>query len=76
MPPFMDMNTQSQGEANEFYRDPIANSIMQYEQGYYYYRYLCSQMEYKIKCKEYEILCKNNSSSFANQNEKSHRKIE
>ena len=55
----MDINTQTQGEPNEFYRDPIANSIMQYEQGYYYYRYLCSQMEYKIKCKEYEKMCSN-----------------
>ena len=73
MPPFMDMN--NQGEQNEFYRVPIANSIMQYEQSYSYYKYLCSQMEYKIKCKEYEILCKNNSSN-PNSNEKRDRRIE
>ncbi len=30
------------------------NPIMQYEQGYMYYRYLTQQLEYKIKCKEYE----------------------
>ena len=30
------------------------NPMMQYEQGYMYYRYLTQQLEYKIKCKEYE----------------------
>ena len=38
-------------------QDPIFNPMMQYEQGYMYYRYLSQQMEYKIKCKEYEKLC-------------------
>lgn len=33
------------------------NPMMQYEQGYMYYRYLSQQLEYKIKCKEYEKLC-------------------
>lgn len=32
------------------------NPIMQYEQGYMYYRYLTQQLDYKIKCKEYEKL--------------------
>lgn len=32
------------------------NPIVQYEQGYMYYRYLTQQLEYKIKCKEYEKL--------------------
>lgn len=32
---------------------------MQYEQAYMYYRYLTQQMEYKIKCKEYEKMCGN-----------------
>ncbi len=38
--------------------DPNAmfNPLMQYEQAYMYYRYLSMQMEYKIKCKEYEKL--------------------
>lgn len=30
------------------------NPIMQYEQGYMYYRYLTQALDYKIKCKEYE----------------------
>lgn len=33
------------------------NPIAQYEQAYMYYRYLTQQLEYKIKCKEYEKLC-------------------
>ncbi|MCI8486955.1 MAG: hypothetical protein HFJ20_07915 [Clostridia bacterium] len=33
------------------------NPVMQYEQAYMYYRYLSMQLEYKIKCKEYERLC-------------------
>ena len=37
--------------------NPMFNPIMQYEQGYMYYRYLAQQLDYKIKCKEYEKLC-------------------
>ena len=39
--------------------NPMFNPIMQYEQTYMYYRCLCQQMDYKIKCKEYEKLCGN-----------------
>ena len=39
------------------YNDPMLNPTMQYEQGFAYYKYLCMQMDYKIKCKEYEKLC-------------------
>ena len=42
---------------NEMYKDPMFNPMMQYEQAYSYYRYLCMQMDYKIKCKEYERMC-------------------
>ena len=41
--------------------DPMFNPIVQYEQAYTYYKYLCMQMDYKIKCKEYEKLCSNSS---------------
>lgn len=59
---FMDYNSPPQGnEFNDIYKDPMFNPIMQYEQAYYYYRYLTMQMEYKIKCKEYELLCLKNS---------------
>lgn len=30
------------------------NPMIQYEQGYMYYRYLTQQLDYKIKLKEYE----------------------
>lgn len=36
--------------------DPMFNPMMQYEQAYMYYRYLSMQLDYKIKCKEYERL--------------------
>ncbi len=39
--------------------DPMFNPVMQYEQAYTYYKYLSMQMEYKIKCKEYEKMCNN-----------------
>lgn len=41
---------------NYDFNDPMFNPIMQYEQAYMYYRYLCMQLDYKIKCKEYERL--------------------
>ena len=30
------------------------NPMVQYEQAYMYYRYMTQQVEYKIKCKEYD----------------------
>ena len=46
---------------NDIYKDPMFNPMLQYEQAYMYYRYLTQQVEYKIKCKEYEKMCSNNS---------------
>ena len=46
-------------DSNDIYKDPMFNPIAQYEQAYTYYKYLCMQMDYKIKCKEYEKLCSN-----------------
>ena len=45
-------------DVNDLYKDPMFNPISQYEQAYTYYKYLCMQMDYKIKCKEYEKMCK------------------
>lgn len=42
------------------YNNNFFNPMMQYEHAYMYYRYMCMQMEYKIKCKEYEKLCGSN----------------
>ena len=76
---FMDYNIQPNVvppnigmDMNDLYKDPMFNPIMQYEQAYYYYRYLCMQIEYKIKCKEYDKLCDNRS----NQDIRRDRKIE
>ena len=55
-------NIQDNG-LNDMYKDVMFNPIMQYEQAYTYYKYLCMQMEYKIKCKEYEQMCLNNADS-------------
>ncbi len=44
-------------DVNDIYKDPMFNPISQYEQAYTYYKYLCMQMDYKIKCKEYEKMC-------------------
>lgn len=42
---------------NDIYKDAMFNPVAQYEQAYTYYKYLCMQMDYKIKCKEYEKMC-------------------
>ena len=39
-------------------QDPF-NPMTQYEQGYMYYKFLTQQMEYKIKCKEFENMNSN-----------------
>ena len=51
-------------EGNNMEQSPIQdqnlfNPSVQYEQAYMYYRYLSQQMDYKIKCKEYENLNRN-----------------
>ena len=51
---------------NDLYRDPMFNPMAQYEQAYCYYRYLCMQMDYKIKCKEYEKMCNTSSNNERN----------
>mgnify|MGYP004551908245 FL=1 len=77
MPPFMDysMFQQMQGppspDMSDIYRDPMFNPIAQYEQAYCYYRYLCMQMDYKIKCKEYEKMCNTSGNS-----ERTQRRVE
>ena len=46
------------------------NPITQYEQAYMYYRYLTQQLEYKIKCKEYEKLCNTTNANRENRTER------
>ena len=59
-PPYNDLNYEPRIN-DAFNRDPIFNPISQYEQAYMYYKYLNSQMEYKIRCKEYEKMCKSDN---------------
>ncbi len=64
--PYMDFgmgNFQQNNDMNDIYKDSMFNPIMQYEQAYCYYKYLCMQMDYKIKCKEYEHMCNNSNNS-------------
>lgn len=63
IPPYMDYGMFPPGSMD------MNEMMMQYEQGCSYYRYLCMQMDYKIKCKEYEKIC-------ANTYDKTNRKIE
>lgn len=58
-PPF----NQFESSENDLYKDSMFNPVAQYEQAYAYYRYLSMQMEYKIKCKEYEKICNSSSSN-------------
>ena len=79
MPPYMDyasfqqnINSGNFQDSNELYRDQMFNPMSQYEQAYLYYRYMCMQMDYRIKCKEYEKMCNTRNES----NEKSQRRVE
>lgn len=59
--PFADFGMQQPGNpyAGFMQDEQLFNPIAQYEQAYVYYKYLCMQMDYKIKCKEYEKMTKN-----------------
>lgn len=63
-PPYMD------SDFTDLYRDPMFNPMMQYEQAYSYYRCLCMQMDYKLKCKEYEKMCGTQSNTEKNNTER------
>lgn len=61
---FSPYNTNFDACAKDRYaQDPMLNPMLQYEQAFMYYRYLTSQMEYKIRCKEYEKMCKADNKS-------------
>ncbi len=53
------------GNTPDGFDNPYAefNPMAQYEQGYMYYRFLTQQLEYKIKCKEFEKMCNDNKES-------------
>ena len=67
-------NQMANEDFGNMYSDPTNfNPIMQYEQAYTYYRFLCMQMDYKIKCKEYEKMCDNSSNSQRDNNSNNSR---
>ena len=56
--PYMGFDSPGHMDPNFPPYDPnLFNPISQYEQAYMYYRYLTQQLDYNIKCKEYEKLC-------------------
>ncbi len=72
-PSYMDFMASQGLDYNEVYKDPLMNPMVQYEQAYVYYKYLCMQMDYKLKCKEYEKICNqnNNCNNYTNTNNNS-----
>ena len=66
-PPYMgyEANVDSNMAENSMF-----NPMIQYEQAYMYYRYMTQQLEYKIKCKEYDRLCNNTSRSDSGKNDR------
>ena len=63
MPPYYDYNMGTDPNTQNPMDNNMFNPIIQYEQAYMYYRYLTQQMDYKIKCKEYEKLSSNSENS-------------
>lgn len=57
-------NFNMQGDPTSSYSDTPSMSPNSYYEGqYYYYRYLTQMMDYKIRCKEYENLIRNEKKS-------------
>lgn len=59
VPPYFGFDSNIDSQNSNPMDNTFFNPLMQYEQAYMYYRYLSQQMEYKIKCKEYEKLTSN-----------------
>ena len=61
-PPYSPYGMGFDGTMDDMYPGgPMFNPIMQYEQGYMYYRFMCQQLEYKMKLKEFEKLNRQDS---------------
>lgn len=57
-PPYGGYETNFDPNMND---NTMFNPMLQYEQAYMYYRYMTQQLEYKIKCKEYDKICNTNT---------------
>lgn len=60
MPPYMSSDIGVNFDPS-CYDNNMFNPVMQYEQAYMYYRYMTQQLEYKIKCKEFDQICNSNT---------------
>ena len=60
---FNSSNFQPQIESQNIQSDLNVNPNSYFENQYMYYRYLTQMMDYRIKCKEYERICKNDKKS-------------
>lgn len=60
---FNTANFMPQVENQNIQNDLNINPNSYFDNQYLYYRYLTQMMEYKIRCKEYETLCKNDKKS-------------
>ncbi len=52
--PFSSYGMGFDSSMDDMYSNPMFNPIVQYEQAYMYYKFMCQQLEYKMKLKEYE----------------------
>ena len=66
-PPYMGYENNFDSNIGE---NSMFNPLIQYEQAYMYYRYMTQQIEYKIKCKEYDKLCNSNSKNDSSRNDR------
>lgn len=57
-PPYSGYETNFDPNMND---NTMFNPMLQYEHAYMYYRYMTQQLEYKIKCKEYDKICNTNT---------------
>ena len=59
IPPYIDLDYDL-GQNNIYDKDPFLILLCNMDKPMYY-KYLNSQMEYKIRCKEYEKMCRTES---------------
>lgn len=60
--PYIGMD-QNQMYQEDYMAQQMMSPAMQYEQMYMYYKYLTQQMEYRIKCLEYEKMSNMNNTN-------------
>ena len=69
-PPFGYVGYESNFDPSIDNVNSMFNPLVQYEQAYMYYRYMTQQLEYKIKCKEYDKICYANNKNDLSRNDR------